>query len=199
MPTRITGYNLDNKLEFYCVEDPKKVIEFLGPRYNIGVYKSLSFKDGEIIIGNPGLSIEKAFDEKGFRINGNLREFVCGLEPVNPFLGKKDPIEYFIGTYLIDKEIISPGVATNTFNGKIISELGERKIIDYMKTRKNEKDLSKEEKLNDLLDYGKAIFKNDFCLRDIEVMSENLASRISKSFIPTPRYFSNLRTKTDFD
>jgi hypothetical protein len=189
MPTKISSFPTDIRNEYYCMESPFRVLRELGPKYHITQFKTVSLIDGAISIGNPGLIIEESKRdlENGSIISGKIKNYKCRLEEGNSFFGKKDMISKLIGTYIVNTKIISYG----SENEKI--ELGKQKAVNYIKERKMIFNPIKEKALEDILEYGKVIFKKRFRIKDVNKIAEEIISKIPEEFSPNSGNYANLR------
>ncbi len=200
MPAKISKFPREEEKDYYCVESPLRVLKTLGPIHHIVKYNSVSLYEGSMGIENPGLIIEDAgyyeLAGKGLAVVGRIDGYEHNSEDKNPFIGDEKIISKLIKDYLIDVEKISPGSATYTGTNKIIHNYGKQNIINYLeqRTRKGGENPIKERALEDIINYGNVIFREDFCINDANMIAKKIILEIPKEFEPEFGYNANLRT-----
>jgi len=201
---------------FYCKESPFEVLKELIPIYHIEKYNTLDTHLGVmgsipaksdhpgILLGNPiwitGLSINH-FQPKGIEITQSVKEYTPGVKVgnlTNPD-EKINIFNRFIERYLIRTEVVKEGYATeNYLHQRTVHKSGKQKAIEYLKEREEKVDDKKEENLEDILDYGKVIFGEDFNLKRLRRISRKIARNIPKKIESVRVDYFTLRPESDF-
>jgi hypothetical protein len=194
---------------FYCVESPVEILKAMAPKYPIARYNSIqnhtfpyatlpivSTRPG-IQYGNSihlhGMNIEPYQNNNGLAITGSISNFDTDF-PQDEFFNKKygqELVEKLIRRYLIELKVLDWGLvvqgstvfAMEVIPSKILS-YGKQKGINYMDVRKDTKDQKKEQNLEDILDYGRTVLKQDFTEKNIRKISSKLVKDIPKEFDP---------------
>lgn len=211
-----TCFNLNPKKQefeepFYCKESPSEVIKQLLPKYHISKYNTLDSsvnvmgfeKSKDNGINNLRIFgiIVQEFNPKGIEITQSIKEYDPKINVENI----KDPIlrlkifNSFIENYLIKKEIINPGSQTQDYHRRTtLSKMGKQKAVEYLKERDIKKDETKEKHLEDILDYGKAMFGEDFNINRLRKLSKRIAKNIPTEIYPIHTNFATLRPSSNF-
>lgn len=98
-----------------------------------------------------------------------------------------------VNEYLIEKRISKKGKEIQGCGRKIIySEPSIQEGISYLEMRKEKEILEKEEILEDILKYGKAIFGKNFEIGDLEIIAREILKEFPKKVKPLNINFANL-------
>ncbi len=188
---------------FYCKETPFEVLKELYPKFHIKKYNSIetfgtminfnSHISGVVDYWIHGISINNFEPTNGLDVSGNLKDYKLNISIPN--IGKvEDIMSGFVEKYLIRKEIIDSGSATQNYLRQLkSSKYGKQRAIEYLNERKKNPNPEKEQNLEDILDYGKVSLGEKFNLRKLEKMSRIIAKRIPTKIEPTNVVYATLR------
>lgn len=192
---------------FYCQETPFKVLQELYPKFHITKYNTIEIPHVMIGINSKetndcywvyGLSITSFNPTNGLTVSGSLKDYRLDFELPCPSIDKEEFIKNIVSGYLIRKEVIDSGSATENYNHiKKISKYGKQKVIEYINERKKNPNPQKEQNLEDILDYGKVALDNKFDLRILKRMSRRIARKIPTKIEPTNIFYATLRPGKD--
>lgn len=205
-PKESTEYDVP----FYCVEKPIEVLNGLISKHHVIKYNSIVTDHLDAVVSTKkntpkeliihGINIEhKLFDNSGTPIvtTNSWRDFSPSVSS-KTFSDYNLLIESFVKKYLIDIKILdygsyNLGTASKEFNNSYFSQtqlarLGRQKASSYMDTRGITKNPIKEDNLEDILRYGKAVLGREFDKWKILLIANRILRSIPETFDPRPGY-----------
>jgi hypothetical protein len=186
---------------FYCKENPSEVLPILVPKYHVVRYNTVTTNlCDRVQISTPqdygifprftieGLNIVPYDNEQnGLTITKSVADFAPGIPESDLSIRNAQMIvDGMITKFLVDVEILDFGTIANLSH--TVMSYGKQKATNYLRERKDKKNILKEQNLEDILVYGKVVLGPSFNEKYMMKVADRVVKSIPEKF--DPRYGS---------
>jgi hypothetical protein len=186
----------------FVKEEPVIVLEKLFGHYHVCTYKSLELRFYDVVSlpaekGNirgtriHGIEITELNEDLGLQTKNSINniDILTSIIPTKNFKSYDGFMNNLIEKYLIDIKITSNGFHTKgsfpldmEVKPSTVNANGTQEIINYFDIRKETKDIEKEKRLEEIIEYGKVAIANKFNMKTVEKMTKKIAEKIPTEF-----------------